>query len=61
MTQNIHNKEHLKFKYQTDMDDLQTEEDSIIQKEVPMLQEDNSFLQNKYLDMQERNSLNLFY
>lgn len=42
-------KDHLKNKYLADLNDLQEEEDIILQKEIPALQQDNNVLQNEFL------------
>ena len=47
-------KEHLKNKHMADMNDLQEEEDTIMQKEIPALQQDSNVLQNEFLVAEHR-------
>tara|TARA_B110000285_G_C15106973_1_gene608610 strand:- start:725 stop:892 length:168 start_codon:yes stop_codon:yes gene_type:complete len=54
MSQQMMTKEHLKNKHLADMNDLQEEEDTIMQKEIPALQQDSNVLQNEFLVAEHR-------
>lgn len=48
------NKEHLKNKHQTEMNELQAEEDAIVLQDIPMLEQDKNVLQNESLVTEQR-------
>ena len=50
------NNDHLKQKHMADMADLQEEEDSILQKEVPDMTADIAVLQNQLLVTEQRHT-----